>query len=72
MLTLKASVAVAILAGTAAVSAGASCLVTRATMTAGVAVNCPQQPMAAVRAPSQPKPFPPLGSLPKTTGGQKF
>jgi len=72
MLTLKTSVAAAILAGTAAVSAGAGYVVSRATMTAQVVVSCPQPAPAAAPVAPQPKPFPPLGNLPPTTGGQKF
>lgn len=47
MLTLKASVAAAILAGTAVASAGASYVITRAAMRANVAVSCPQPASAA-------------------------
>jgi hypothetical protein len=41
MLTLKASVAALVLAGTALASAGAGYVVSRITMTAQVAVTCP-------------------------------
>jgi hypothetical protein len=41
MLNLKASVAAAVLAGTAIVSAGASYFVTKATAQATVSVSCP-------------------------------
>jgi hypothetical protein len=41
MLTLKTSVAAAILAGTAAVSAGAGYVVTKAAVQANVTVSCP-------------------------------
>jgi hypothetical protein len=68
MLTLKTSVAAAILVGTATVSAGASYFVTKATMHTNVTVNCP-----APAAPStQSQAFPPLGNLPSTTGGKKW
>lgn len=69
VLTLKASVAALVLAGTAAASAGAGYAVSRATMTAQVAVTCPAP--VGVSVPQQ-KPFPPQGVLPPTTGGQKF
>lgn len=69
MLTLKASVAVAALIGTAIVSAGAGYFVSRVTMTTQVAVSCPQP--ASSNAP-QSKSFPPLGTLPPTTGGKQF
>ncbi len=71
MLTLKASMAVAILAGTALVSAGAGYAVSRATMTAQVSVVCPSLQAAPAVIP-QSKSFPPLGVVPSTTGGQKF
>jgi hypothetical protein len=41
MLTLKTSVAAAILAGTAAISAGASYVVTKATIQTRITVGCP-------------------------------
>jgi hypothetical protein len=41
MLSLKTSVAVVILAGTAAVSAGASYVVTKASLHANVTTTCP-------------------------------
>lgn len=69
MLTLKTSVAAAILVGTAAISAGASYMVTKATMNAKVTVNCPTPP---ITPPVQSHAFPPLGNLPSTTGGKKW
>ena len=72
MLTLKASVAAAVLAGTALLSAGAGYAISRATLTEQVAVTCPQTPSAAVPAVPRPNAFPPLGNLPSTTGGQNF
>ena len=50
MLTLKASVAAAVLAGTALVSAGAGYAISRATLTAQVAVSCPAPTVAAALA----------------------
>ena len=41
MVSLKASAAIAVLAGTALLSAGAGYAVSRASMTAQVAVSCP-------------------------------
>lgn len=69
---MKASVAASILAITAAVSAGAGFVGSRAMMTAQVEVNCPQPSVATAPVAPQSKPFPPLGNLPATTGGQKF
>lgn len=69
LLTLKASVAAAVLAGTALASAGAGYVVSRVTMTAQVAVSCPP-PTAAVQ-PQLPWALP-SGPVPKTTGGEKF
>jgi hypothetical protein len=71
VLTLKASVAAAVLAGTALVSAGAGYAISRTTMTAQVAVSCPAPAVTAAPAPPT-RSFPPLGNLPATTGGQKF
>ena len=70
MLTLKASVAVAILAGTALASAGAGYVVSRTTMTAQVAVSCPA-PIAPTAQPERPWSLPP-GPTPDIHGGQKF
>lgn len=67
MLSLKASVAVAILAGTALASAGAGYVVSRATMTTQVAVSCP----SPVVQPERPWSLPP-GPTPDIHGGQKF
>ena len=67
MLTLKASVAVAILAGTALASAGAGYAVSRATMTAQVAVSCP----SPVVQPERPWSLP-AGPTPDIHSGQKF
>lgn len=67
MLTLKASVAAAVLAGTAAISAGAGYLVTKATMQANVALSCPStstKPAAPVR------PDLPPGTVPSYKGKQ--
>lgn len=67
MLTLKASVAAAILAGTAAISAGAGYLVTRATMRTDVAVSCP----STTSAPAAPaRPDLPAGTVPNYKGKQ--
>jgi hypothetical protein len=70
MLTLKASVAVAILAGTALASAGAGYVVSRTTMTAQVAVSCPA-PVAPAVQPERPWSLP-SGPTPDIHGGQKF
>ncbi|MDT7952804.1 MAG: hypothetical protein RQ966_14975 [Acetobacteraceae bacterium] len=68
MLTLKISVAIVILAGTAAVAAGASYLVTRTTMQANVAVSCPAPVASAAENRSVP-----LGGLPLPTNqGKKW
>jgi hypothetical protein len=71
MLTLKTSVAAAILVGTAALSAGAAYLVTKSTMQASVAVSCPA-PLASTAPSAQSRAFPPLGNLPSTTGGKQW
>jgi hypothetical protein len=68
MLILKTSIAAAILAGTVTISAGASYLVTKATMKANVTANCP----ATAPTPAQPRAFPPLGNVPSTTGGKQW
>lgn len=72
VLTLKAPVATAILAGTAVLCAGAGYVISRAILTAQVAVTCPQSPPVAEPAIPNVKGFPPLGTLPSTTEGQKF
>ena len=72
MLTLKTSLAAAILVGTATLSAGAAYLVTRAKMQANVTVSCPAPPASAAAPPAQPRAFPPLGNLPSTTGGKQW
>ena len=72
MLTLKTSVAAAIFVGTATVSAGASYLVTKATMHANVTVNCPAPSEPRAAPATQAHAFPPLGNLPSTTGGKKW
>jgi hypothetical protein len=72
MLTLKTSVAAAILLSTAAASAGAGYLVTKATMQANVALRCPNVPAASTSGSAQPQPFPPLGNVPSTSGGKQW
>jgi hypothetical protein len=67
MLTLKASVAAAVIAGTALVSAGAGYAVSRATMTAQVSVTCP----TPVAAPALPHSLPP-GPVPELNAGKKW
>jgi hypothetical protein len=67
MLTLKASVATAMLAGTALVSAGAGYAVSQATMTAQVSVTCPT-PAAALVLPHS---LPP-GPVPELNAGKKW
>ncbi|MGI4796821.1 MAG: hypothetical protein ACRYG8_22765 [Janthinobacterium lividum] len=67
MLTLKASVAVAILAGTALASAGAGYAVSRTTMTAQVAVACP----TPVVQPERPWSLPP-GPTPDIYAGKRY
>jgi len=62
MVTLKASVATAILVGAIAASAGVTYLATKATLT----VNCPIAPMTPSR------PDIPTGQLPPLHQGQKF
>jgi hypothetical protein len=72
MLTLKMSVAAAVLVATAAASAGTAYLVTKATMRTNIALSCPTTPRASTSISPQARPFPPLGNLPSTTGGQKW
>ena len=67
MLTLKASVAVAVLAGTALVSAGAGYLASQATMTAQVSVTC----TTPIAAPVLPHSLPP-GPVPELNAGKKW
>ncbi len=70
MLTFKASVAVAILAGTALASAGAGYVVSRATMTTQVAVSCPA-PVAPAVQPERPWSLPP-GPTPDINAGKRY
>jgi hypothetical protein len=70
MLSLKASVAVAVLAGTAVAAAGAGYVVSRATMTAQVAVCCPA-PVAPAASPQLPWSLP-SGPTPALNAGKKF
>lgn len=72
MLTLKTSVAAAILVGTATLSAGATYLATKATIQANVALSCPAAPAPTVAPPAQSRPFPPLGNVRPTTGGKQW
>ena len=72
MLILKTSVAAAVLVGTAALSAGAAYLVTKAKMQADVTVSCPAPSASATAPPAQPRAFPPLGNLPSTKGGKQW
>lgn len=72
MLTLKTPVAAAILVGTAAASAGAAYLVTKATMQANIALSCPGASSPTASAPVQTRHFPPLGNVPSTTGGKQW
>jgi hypothetical protein len=68
VLTLKTSIAVAILAGTATLSAGAGYLVTKATVQANATANCP-----GPRAPTIENRSVPLGGPPLPTDqGQKW
>jgi hypothetical protein len=71
MLTLKTSVAAAILLGTAAASAGAGYLV-KATMQANVVLRCPNLPASPASGSAQPQPFPSLGNVPSATGGKQW
>jgi hypothetical protein len=70
MLTLKASAAAAIVVGTAAASAGAGYVVSRATMAAQVAVSCPA-PAAPDASSELPHSFP-SGPAPALNTGKKF
>ena len=70
VLTLKASVAAAILAGTALASAGAGYIVSRATVTAQGAVTCPGPVMAA--APAAGPHALPDGGAPLPLNGKKW
>jgi hypothetical protein len=67
MMTLKASVAAAVLAGAVTATAGITYVVTKASM--NVSVSCPA-PIAA--APPASRPFPPRGDVPPTTGGKQW
>jgi hypothetical protein len=70
MLTLKASVAAAILAGTALVSASAGYAISRATLTAQVAVSRPAPTVAA--APPELLHALPDGTTPALNAGKKW
>jgi hypothetical protein len=70
MLTLKASVAAAVLAGTALISAGAGYAISRATFTAQVAVSCPA-PTVAVAPPELLHALPD-GPTPALNAGKKW
>jgi hypothetical protein len=70
MLTLKASVAAAVFAGTALVSAGAGYAISRATVTAQVAVSCPTPTGAA--APPELLHALPNGPTPALNAGKKW
>jgi len=72
MVTLKTSVATAILVGIAALSADAAYLATKATMQANVTVSCPAPPARPVAPPAQSRAFPPLGNVPSSTGGKQW
>ena len=72
MLTLKTSVGAAILAGTAAASAGAAYLVTKATVQASVTMSCPASSAPSASPPVQSRSFPPLGNVPPTSGGKQW
>jgi hypothetical protein len=67
MLTLKASIAASVLAGTALASAGAGYVVSRTTMTAQVAVSCPT-PAANASAPEPPHALPNGPTISATKG----
>jgi hypothetical protein len=67
MMTLRASVAAAIITGAVAGSAGITYVATKASM--NVTVSCPA-PAAA--APPASRPFPPRGDVPPTTGGKQW
>ena len=70
VLTLKASVVVAVLAGTALLSAGAGYAISRATLTAQIAVSCPA-PIAASPAPPLPHSLP-SGPAPALNAGRQW
>ena len=72
MLNLKTSAAAAILAGTAASSAGSGYVIARVTTQTAVAVNCPSPAPPPASAPAQSRLQPPLGNLPATTGGKQW
>jgi hypothetical protein len=72
MLSIKASVAAAIIAGTAAASAGTAYLVTRASLRADITASCLTTPTQSTRLPAQTRSFPPLGNVPSTTGGKQW
>lgn len=68
MVTVKASVAAVILAGTAAISAGVSYAVTRSVIQTNVAVRCPLPPPASAGDSGVP-----LGGTPLATNqGKKW
>lgn len=66
-MTIKASVATAILAAAVVGTAGVTYVATKASM--NVAVSCPT-PAAAV--PPASRPFPPRGDVPPTSGGKQW
>ena len=70
MLTLKASVAVAVVAGTALVSAGAGYAISRATLSAQIAVSCPA-PAAVAPSPALTHALP-SGPTPALDAGKKW
>jgi hypothetical protein len=67
MMSLKASVVAAVLAGAVTATAGITYVVTKASM--NVSVSCPAPPVAASPAA---RPDLPLGQLPPLQQGQKF
>lgn len=67
MMTLKASVAAAILVGAVAGTAGITYVATKASM--DVSVSCPA-PVAST--PPTSRPFPPRGDVAPTTGGKQW
>jgi len=67
MMTLKASVAAAVLAAAVTATAGITYVATKASM--NVSVSCPAPPVAASQAA---RPDLPLGQLPPLQQGQKF
>lgn len=70
MLTLNVYLAVAVLAGTALVSAGAGYVVSRATKAGQGTVTCPA-PAEPAASPQRPW-YLPSGPMPETTGGKRF